>query len=125
MHDWLGTGLIALGIGLAGASVLKYRSRARAVVRAGDIRPEFAAMGEMVRPMILFCVGFVALKMSLFYFLFGGARLMTQLDYGGLMFVLVVYCVYLVVATSKPREVAEERSAEAMDQHAIEVKSAA
>lgn len=107
MHDWLGIGLIVLGLGLVAAGVLKHRSRRREAFRPGAIRPEFAAMGEMVRPLILFAVGFVALKMSLFYFVFGGDRLLTGLDYAGLMFVLATYCGYLVAATSKPRQMVE------------------
>ena len=103
MHDWLGMGLIALGVGLAFAGVVKHRNRSRTRLAAGAIRPEFAAMGEMVRPLILFAVAVVALKMSVFYFVFGGDRLMTALQYAGLLFVLATYCVYLVVATARPR----------------------
>ena len=75
-------------------------------------------MGEMVRPLILFGVGFVALKMSLFYFVLGGDRLLTTIDFAGLMFVLAAYCLYLVAATMKPRPAVEPEPA-------IEAKSAA
>jgi hypothetical protein len=92
MHDWLGIGLIAFGLGLVGAGIAKYRYRSRTPLPAGAIRPEFASMGEIVRPMVLFCVGFVALKMSLFYFVLGGNNLLTPLDFGGLLFVLAAYC---------------------------------
>jgi hypothetical protein len=114
MHDWLGMGLIALGLGLAFAGFVKRRNRGRTQMQAGTIRPEFAAMGEMVRPLILFAVGFVALKMSLFYFVFGGEKLLTPLDYAGLMFVLAAYSGYLVAATMKPRHAAR---------HTMEAKS--
>ena len=107
MHDWLGIGLIVLGLGLVVAGFVKHRIRRRTTFRPGAIRPEFAAMGEIVRPLIFFAVGLIALKMSLFYFVFGGARLLTALEFSGLMFVLATYCGYLVAATSRPRQVAE------------------
>ena len=107
MHDWLGIGLIALGFGLLLAAVIKRRNRIHAPLPAGGIRPEFAQMGEIVRPLVLFAVGFVALKLSLFYFLLGGERLLTPLAFGGLIFVLATYCAYLVAATMKPREARE------------------
>lgn len=116
MHDWLGFGLIALGLGLLFAGFVKHRNRLRTPVEAGAIRPEFAAMGEIARPLVLFAVGFVALKMSLFYFVLGGDKLLTALDYAGLMFVLAAYCLYLVAATMKPRAAVEA---------AIEAKSVA
>jgi hypothetical protein len=117
MHDWLGIGLIALGLGLVSAGFIKRRNRRSAPVAAGAIRPEFAAMGEMIRPIILFGVAFVGFKMSLFYFVFGGDRMLTPLDFAGLMFVLAAYCVYLVAATTKPRPVVEHAT--------VELKSAA
>jgi hypothetical protein len=122
MHDFLGIGLIALGLGLAVAGALKYRARQNTALPAGAIRPEFAMMGEIVRPMVLFVVGLIAFKMSLFYFVFGGARLLTPLTYWGLMFVLAAYTGYLIAATSKRRAVVVERVAEAPS---AEAKSAA
>ena len=104
MHDWMGIGLIALGFGLVAAGFLKRRNRIRNPLPAGAIRPEFAAMGEIARPLILFAVGFFALKMSLFYFLLGGERYLTRLDFAGILFVLATYSVYVVLAT-KPRPV--------------------
>jgi hypothetical protein len=102
MHDWLGIGLIALGLGLLAAGFRKYRTRMRTPLSAGAIRPEFAAMGEMIRPLVLFAVGFVALKMAVFYFLFDGRRFLSQLDFAGVLFVLAAYAGYLVLATTKP-----------------------
>ena len=104
MHDWLGMGLVVLGLGLLVGAVIKRQNRLRTPIPAGAIRPEFAAMGEVMRPLILFAVGLVALKMSLFYFVFGGSRLMSALDYGGLMFMLAAYCAYLAAATSRPAQ---------------------
>src|SRR3978361_42966 len=100
MYDWLGIGLIALGAGLVVAGIIKRRSRIRSPLPAGAIRPEFAAMGEMVRPLILFAVGLFALKMSFFYFILGGQGLLTPLDFAGIMFVLAAYSGYLVAATT-------------------------
>ena len=106
MHDWLGLGLIALGLGLVVSAVLKYRSRQRAVILPGQLRPEFAAVGEIVRPIILFGVVFFAAKMSLFYFVLGGKAYLTPLDYAALMLVLAAYSGYLIAATSKRRQLA-------------------
>jgi hypothetical protein len=101
MHDWLGIGLIALGLGLLAAGFGKHQTRMRTPLRAGDIRPEFAAMGEMIRPLVLFAVAFVALKMTVFYFLFDGRRFLSQLDFASILFVLAAYAGYLVLATTK------------------------
>ena len=113
MHDWLGIGLIAIGLALIAAGLLKHRSRRLSPARPGSIRPEFAAIGQIVRPLIFFAVGVLALKISLFYFVFGGARLLTPLEYAGLMFVLATYCGYLVAATAKPRQATQPHPADA------------
>jgi hypothetical protein len=107
MHDWMGIGLVALGAGLTAASVMKRRSRMRAPVATGAIRPEFAAMGEMIRPLILFAVGIFGLKMTLFYFVLGGERYLTPLDFAGVLFVLAAYAGGLVMATTRPLEKAD------------------
>ena len=101
MHDWMGFGLVALGIGLIVSAARKYRERTGTALIAGQIRPEFAVAGEIMRPIILFIVAFFAFKMSLFYFAFGGNRMLTPLQYGGLMFVLGAYVVSLFAATVK------------------------
>jgi hypothetical protein len=108
MHDWIGIGLVVLGMGLVCAAVLKRRSRQRSLLAAGAIRPEFAAIGKIVRPMVLFAVGVLALKLSAFYFVFGGDKMLTPFDFAGLMFVLVAYCGYLVAATTTPRAAVEQ-----------------
>lgn len=101
MHDWLGLGLVLLGFGLLAAAVMKRRTSARMAPGDGSIRPEFAAAGEIVRPMVLFVVALFAATMSLFYFALGGQQTLTTLRYGGVMFVLAAYAVYLLIATTK------------------------
>jgi hypothetical protein len=106
MHNWLGAGLVALGIGLLVSGVMKRQAKLRAAEAAPgaipDIRPEFAAMGEIMRPIILFALGFVGLKMTLFYAVLGGQHYMSPLDFGGFLFVLVAYGIWLVLATKRP-----------------------
>jgi hypothetical protein len=102
MHGWLGLAMFPLGLGMAVAAFMKRRSRMTTVTPAGQIRPEFAMMGEIMRPVVLFVVGIFALEMVLLYFVFGGAQFLTALDFGGVMFVLAAYTGYLLVATSKP-----------------------
>ena len=58
-------------------------------------------MGEIMRPVVLFVVGIFALEMVLLYFVFGGAKFLTALDFGGVMFLLATYTGYLLVSTSK------------------------
>ncbi|WP_428483698.1 hypothetical protein [Rhodopila sp.] len=122
MHDWLGVALFALGLGLIVSGVMKRRSRLRAVVAPGAMRPEFAAMGEIVRPIILLFVGIFALKMSLFYFVFGGRKYLTPLDFGALLFVLLSYSGWLIAATTKRKVQAPSTAA---DSDASGVRSAA
>jgi Ca2+/Na+ antiporter len=110
MHDWLGLGLVAVGFGLLAAAVMKRRTPARIAASAGSIRPEFAAAGEIVRPMILFVVAIFAATMSLLYFALGGQGTFTALQYGGIMFILAAYVVYLMITTTK---VAQVEAAEA------------
>lgn len=64
-------------------------------------------MGEIVRPMILFAVALVALKSAAFYFLFNGARFLSPLTFGGFLFVLAAYSVWLVLATQRPARQAD------------------
>ena len=107
MHGWLGTAMIPLGLGMAYAAFLKRRSRMASVTPAGQIRPEFAAMGEIMRPVVLFVVGIFAVEMVAVYFVFGGSRFLTALDFGGIMFVLAAYTGYLLASTAKQAPVVE------------------
>jgi len=102
MHDWMGMGLFAVGLGLIGSGIIKHRGKAQAALPAGAIRPEFAAMGEMIRPLILFAVAVFALKITVFYFLLGGSRFLTAFDFAGILFVLGAYAGWLVIATKRP-----------------------
>ena len=102
MHDWLGLVLFSLGLGLIVSGIAKRRKRMRVFVRSDDIRPEFAAMGAIARPIILFGVGVFALKMTLFYFVLGGQRFLTAFEFAGLLFVLAAYAGWLVLATTRP-----------------------
>src|ERR1700760_5183148 len=99
MHDWMGVGLFAVGLGLTGSGIMKHRAKTQQAAPAGAIRPEFAAMGEMIRPLILFAVAVFALKMTLFYFLLGGQKFLTPLDFAGILFILAAYTGWLVMAT--------------------------
>jgi hypothetical protein len=104
MHGWLGMAMIPIGIGMAVAASMKLRNRLSVASPAGQIRPEFAAMGEIMRPIVLFVIGIFAAEMILLYFVFGGQRFMTPLDFGGIMFVLLAYTGYVLVATRKQVE---------------------
>jgi hypothetical protein len=101
MHGWLGMAMIPIGVGMAVAAFMKRRSRMSTVSPAGQIRPEFAAMGEIMRPLVLTVVGIFAAEMILLYFVFGGRQFLTPLDFGGIMFVLAAYTGYLLAATKK------------------------
>jgi hypothetical protein len=123
MYDWIGVGLFALGTGIFASGVVKRRKRARTVVPAGAIRPEFAAMGEIVRPILLFFLAFFGLKMSMFYFALGGNGLMSAVNYAGLMYLLVAYGGYVVLVTGKVREAPAVKAAE--DSEAVVLRRAA
>jgi hypothetical protein len=101
-HDWLGMGMIALGCGLLVSGAIKRRAKRLAPPPAGAIRPEFAMMGDIVRPMINFFLAFFALKICLFYFVLGGDRFLTPLDFGGILFVVASYAAWLALATKRP-----------------------
>jgi hypothetical protein len=103
MQDWLTMALFALGLGLIVSAIFKRRGRLRRVVPAGEMRPEYAAMGKIVRPLVLSFLAILALKVSVFYFLFGGQRFLTPSQYAGVMFVLLAYAGWLVAATTRRR----------------------
>jgi hypothetical protein len=102
MRDWLGVGLFALGGALLIAGVLRRRARLRSVPPIAAIRPEFAAIGEFARPLILTALAFVGLKMTFLYILLGGQRFLSPLEFAGFLFVLAAYSGWLVLATKRP-----------------------
>jgi hypothetical protein len=118
MQDWLTIALFALGLALIVSAVFKRRGRLRAVIPAGQMRPEYAAMGKIVRPLVLGFLAVLALKVSVFYFLFGGQRFLTPLQYAGVMFVLLAYAGWLVAATTR-RRIESPAAAEAPVEAAI------
>lgn len=113
MRDLPGLALFALGCGLLVSGIVKRRARMRSPEPAGAVRPAFAEMGEIVRPMILFAVALVALKMSLFYFVLNDRDFLSPLTFGGFLFVLASYSVWLVLATKRPARVEERRTVHA------------
>jgi hypothetical protein len=79
---------------------MKRRTKPRAAGNAAPIRPEFAALGEMVRPILLFGLLLVAVKTTAFYYLFDGARFMSPLTFGAFLFVLAAYAGWLGLVIS-------------------------
>ncbi len=107
MHDWLGVGLIALGLGLIGFGTMKRRQRLRVVHPPGSIRPEFAGMTGIVRPLLLWALGFFAVETCLHYFMLGGRDLLSPLDFGGILFLLAAFATYVVLAVTPPVQATE------------------
>jgi len=99
MRNLLGLGLIVLGSGTLVHAGFKRRAKLRPVDPANAVRPQFQAMGEIMRPIILFCIVVVAAKMSFFYLVLGGGGLLTPLDFGGMLYALGAYAVWMVIAT--------------------------
>ena len=110
MRELPGIALFALGCGLLVAGVMKRRARMWSSEPGGTLRPEFAAMGEIVHPMVLFAVGLVALKTVVFYLLFDGARYLPATTFGGFLFVLAAFSVWLVLATTRPSALAARKA---------------
>ena len=110
MHDWLGVALFALGFGLVVIGVIKRRRRLRMVHPPGSIRPEFAGMTRIVRPLLLTALGFFAVETSVHYFMLGGARLFSPLDFAGILFLLAAFAVYVVLVMTRPVQAPAEDS---------------
>jgi hypothetical protein len=99
MDALLGFGLTVLAIGFVG---LGWRKRqARRQIPAGAIRPEFAVIGEIMRPILLLLVAVLAVKITVFYFLFEGRRYMSPAVFTGTMLVLAGYATYVTLALQR------------------------
>jgi hypothetical protein len=99
MRNLLGLGLIVLGTTTLVHAEFKRRAKRRPVDPANAVRPQFQAMGEIMRPIILFCIAVVAAKMSFFYLVLGGGGLLSPLDFGGMLYALAAYAIWMVIAT--------------------------
>jgi hypothetical protein len=102
MQDWLGITLFALGLVLVAFGFVKRRQRSRTVHPPGSIRPEFAGMTGIVRPLLLWVIGFFAVETCLHYFMLGGRDLMSPLDFAGILFVLASFAAYVLLALTRP-----------------------
>ena len=113
MHDWLGIALFALGFGLVATGVIKRRRRLRVVHPPGSIRPEFAGMTTIVRPLLLTALGFFAVETSVHYFMLGGDKLFSPLDFAGILFLLAAFGVYVLLVLTRPVQAPAEDSSSA------------
>ena len=95
-------GLFAFGTGLLIGAVFKRRARRQSrPASAGTIRPEFAMMREIVRPLIMFALAVFAAKLCFFYMVLGGDTMLPALAFAGLLYVLAAYAVWTVAATTR------------------------
>jgi hypothetical protein len=112
MHGWLGIALIVVGSGLIGFGFVKRRTRAATVHPPGSMRPEFAGMSGIVRPLLLWVIGFFAAETCVHYFMLGGRALMGPLDFAGILFLLASFAAYVALAITKPAQSADPAGAE-------------
>ena len=108
MHDWLGIALFVMGLGLLITGVIKRRQRRRVVHPPGSIRPEFAGMTTIVRPLLLTALGFFAVETAVHYFMLGGSRLFSPLEFAGILFLLAAFAAYVVLALTRPVQASAE-----------------
>ena len=111
--------MIVLGLGLLVSGSMKRRAKIRSPMPPGAIRPEFAAMGEMMRPMLLFVVLLIAGKTLVFYLLFDGARWLSPLTFGGFMFVLAAYAAWLIMVLRPPTTAAQVATSASPSAHDV------
>ena len=115
MRNWTGAITAVLGAWLF-YSALAHRRRVLAARRRdaifgelGGSRPfdrPLATFGAILRPIIIFGLGYFALKVTLVYFLLGAGRFLSLFDLVGVIFLLAAYGTWLVLQTSY-REAAE------------------
>lgn len=109
MHGWLGIALIVAGTAVIAFGFVKRRQRRNRVLPPGSIRPEFAGMAAIVRPLLLWFLGLIAAETCIHYFMFGGSALMAPLDFGGLLFLIAAIAAYVVLAVTRPVQAADTR----------------
>jgi hypothetical protein len=109
MHGWLGIALIAVGVAVIALGAVKRRQRRNRVLPPGSIRPEYAGMSAIVRPLLLWFLGLIAAETCVHYFMFGGRALMAPLDFAGLLFLIAAFAAYVVLAVTKPVQAGETR----------------
>ena len=102
MHGWLGIALIAFGLAVVAFGFVKRGQRRNRVLPPGSIRPEFAGMSAIVRPLLLWFLGLIAAETCIHYFMFGGRTLMAPLDFAGLLFLIAAVAAYVLLAVTKP-----------------------
>jgi hypothetical protein len=102
MRGLLGPALFVAGAALIALGVAKRRKRRQRVHPPGSIRPEFAGMSNMVRPLLLWTLGFFAAETTLHYFMMGGSSFLSPFDFAGILFLFAAFAAYVVLAVIPP-----------------------
>lgn len=97
-RHWLGVMLALYGAFLLLAAERR-RARALAAPPPEALSSSLTVLGEIVRPLVLFGLAYLGLKVSLVYLAMDGGRWFSLLDLGGLLFLLAAYGRWLVVRT--------------------------
>lgn len=111
MRDWIGTIFFVIAALLLVSGVVHKRRvlAARVAPAAGGIvpaRPELgsiAALGMMMRPLILFFLAFAAVTTVMMYILLGGEKVLSYFDLAGVLALLVAYGTWLILRTTYRR----------------------
>ncbi len=108
MRYFIGLGCVLVGVALIYfANAHKKRvldARAAAAARGEPPPPEpalnsIAVFGEIVGPIILFFLGYLALKTTFVYFAFDGGRYLSYFDLGGFLFAIGGYGFWIMTRT--------------------------